>query len=398
MKKTYGTLLLASMITLTLSADKSLKSSQNSTSAITFEKRIGGKESDVAKSVIVLDDAYLIVGKSKSFTKNRFFNIYIIKIDKMGNKIWSKHLGTKEDDEGNAVVQTDDGFVIVGSSDKLGNDRKSIYLVKIQKDGEFIWERAFYSNKYDYYSGNDLVKSADGFMIAATERHPKLFNEQIDAYILSADTDGQVIGKRRFGGGDEDMANSIIRTKGGYLFAGSTESFGHGDIDAYVLKFNDNGERLFSRAFGGKDDDIAYDIIEVADGYVLVGSTESFGRRYSDVYVVKMNKNGNRIWQKAYGGSRDDVGYSIVEDSDGYVIAGKTESYGENYRSDLYMLKISKNGKLLWERTYGKKQDDIGYDIAKTKDGYIVVGEIADERTRDRDVYIVKTNKNGKLR
>jgi hypothetical protein len=398
MKKTYGTLLLASMITLTLSADKSLKSSQNSTSAITFEKRIGGKESDVAKSVIVLDDAYLIVGKSKSFTKNRFFNIYIIKIDKMGNKIWSKHLGTKEDDEGNAVVQTDDGFVIVGSSDKLGNDRKSIYLVKIQKDGEFVWERAFYSNKYDYYSGNDLVKSADGFMIAATERHPKLFNEQIDAYILSADTDGQVIGKRRFGGGDEDMANSIIRTKGGYLFAGSTESFGHGDIDAYVLKFNDNGERLFSRAFGGKDDDIAYDIIEVADGYVLVGSTESFGRRYSDVYVVKMNKNGNRIWQKAYGGSRDDVGYSIVEDSDGYVIAGKTESYGENYRSDLYMLKISKNGKLLWERTYGKKQDDIGYDIAKTKDGYIVVGEIADERTRDRDVYIVKTNKNGKLR
>jgi hypothetical protein len=398
MKKTYGTLLLASMITLTLSADKSLKSSQNSTSAITFEKRIGGKETDVAKSVIVLDDAYLIVGKSKSFTKNRFFNIYIIKIDKMGNKIWSKHLGTKEDDEGNAVVQTDDGFVIVGSSDKLGNDRKSIYLVKIQKDGEFIWERAFYSNKYDYYSGNDLVKSADGFMIAATERHPKLFNEQIDAYILSADTDGQVIGKRRFGGGDEDMANSIIRTKGGYLFAGSTESFGHGDIDAYVLKFNDNGERLFSRAFGGKDDDIAYDIIEVADGYVLVGSTESFGRRYSDVYVVKMNKNGNRIWQKAYGGSREDVGYSIVEDSDGYVITGKTESYGENYRSDLYMLKISKNGKLLWERTYGKKQDDIGYDIAKTKDGYIVVGEIADERTRDRDVYIVKTNKNGKLR
>ncbi len=394
MKKTYGALLLVSILTLTFTT----AFAQQYIPAVTFEKQIGGRETDIAKSVIVLNDGYLIVGQSRSFTKNRFFNIYAIKIDKMGKKVWSKHFGTKEDDEGNAVVKTKDGFVIVGSSDKLGNDRKSVYLVKISKDGKFIWERAFYSRKYDYYRGNDLVKSADGFMIAAIERHPKLFNEEIDAYILSTDKNGQVIGNRRYGGDDEDMANAIIRTNHDYIIAGSTESFGHGDIDAYIVKFNENGKRLFSRAFGGKDDDIAYDIIEVSDGYVLVGSTDSFGRRYSDVYVVKMNKNGNRIWQKAYGGSRDDVGYSIVEDRDGYVIVGKTESYGENYRSDLYMLKISKNGRLLWERTYGKKQDDAGYDIAKTDDGYIVVGETSDDRTRDKDVYIVKTNKNGRLK
>ncbi|MEA1919128.1 MAG: hypothetical protein U9N52_04760, partial [Campylobacterota bacterium] len=211
-------------------------------------------------------------------------------------------------------------------------------------------------------------------------------------------TNGQVVGKRRFGGEDEDMANAIIKIEDGYVFAGSTESFGHGDEDAYVLKMDESGKRIWSRAFGGSDDDVAHDIIQVSDGYVLVGTTESFGRRYSDVYVVKMNKNGNRVWHKAYGGSRDEEGYAIIEDNGGYVITGKAASYGEGFRSDMYLFKIDKSGKLLWERVFGKKQDDAGYDLAKTDDGYIVVGEISDERTRDKDVYIVKTNKSGKLR
>jgi len=398
MKKTYGTLLLASMLTLTLNGKTNLNNSQNTTQAITFEQRIGGREVDVAKSVIVLEDGYLIVGQSKSFSKNRFFDIYVIKIDKNGKKVWSKHLGTKEDEEGNSVIEVDDGFVIVGSSDKLGNDRKSVYLVKISKNGEFIWERAFYSYKYDYYTGSDVIARDNGFMIAATERHPKLFNEQVEAYILSTTKEGQVVGKRRFGGEEEDMANAIINTSGGYIMAGSTESFGHGDEDAYVLKMDPKGNRLWSRAFGGSDDDVAHDIIEVSDGYILVGTTESFGRRYKDVYVVKMNKTGNRVWHKAYGGAKDEEGYSIIEDNGGYIIAGKSESYGETSRSDMYLFKINKNGGLLWERVFGKKQDDAGYDVAATKDGYIIVGEIADERTRDRDVYIVKTDKNGRVK
>ncbi len=82
MKKSYGALLLASMLSLTLSAASHLNKSQNSVNAITFEQHIGGREVDIAKSVIVLEDGYLVVGQSKSFSKNRFFNVYVIKIDK----------------------------------------------------------------------------------------------------------------------------------------------------------------------------------------------------------------------------------------------------------------------------------------------------------------------------
>jgi len=88
------------------------------------------------------------------------------------------------------------------------------------------------------------------------------------------------------------MANAIITTEGGYVFAGATESFGHGDFDAYVLKMDTHGKRLWSRAYGGRDDDSANDIIEVSDGYILVGTISDERTRDKDVYIIKTDKNG----------------------------------------------------------------------------------------------------------
>ncbi len=391
MKKRYTTLLLVTLLCLPFEVNAT-----EHTQSVQFQKSIGGEDDDIGKSVLVLDDGYLIVGKSKSFSKNRDFDVYAVRIDTTGNKVWSKHYGSKEDDEANAVVATKEGFAMIGSSDKIGNDRKSVYLLQIANNGNPIWERAYYSNTFDYYLGNDLLKSDQGFILAATEKHPKLFNEQVEAYIVATDNEGQVVGRKRFGGDEEDYAEAIIATDGGYIMAGATESFGHGDQDMYVLKMDPHGKRLWSRAFGGGDDDVAYDIIETVDGYVAVGKTDSFGRRYDDLYIVKMNKNGNRIWHRAFGGDKDDVGYSVVEVEDGYVVAGSTESYGDNLRSDMYLIKVSKSGKLMWERTFGQQQDDVAYDLAKTDDGFIVVGEISDNRTRHKDIYIVKTDKRGR--
>lgn len=396
MKKTYMSLLLASLLGLSFGSVGVLASESQ---AITFEKSIGGKDDDIGKSVIVLDDGYLIVGKSKSFSKNRDFNVYAVRVNKHGEKVWSKHFGSKEDDEANQVIETTDGYVLVGSSEKIGNDRKSIYMIKLEKNGKRIWERAYYSNKYDYYEGNGVVKSDQGYIVASSEKHPKLFNEQVQVYIVATDENGQAIGRKRFGGDEEDYANAIIATEGGFMVAGATESFGHGDLDAYVIKMDPHGKRIWSRAFGGSDDDVANDIKKTSDGgYIAVGTTDSFGRRYNDVYVVKMNANGNRVWHRAFGGSKDEEGHAVVEVEDGYVIAGSAESYGEGLRSDMYLFKVDKKGRLVWERIFGGEQDDVAYDLAKTDDGFILVGEISDNRTRYKDVYMVKTDKNGKLK
>lgn len=396
MKKRYLSIVCAGLLTAGALGAQSTSAAAPQPS--TYKKLIGGKENDTARSVIVISDGYLVVGKSDSFSTNRDDNIYVIRLDKEGNKVWSKHYGTKEDESAQNVIETADGFVIIGASDKVGNDRRSVYMLKIDKAGTLLWERAYYSNTYDYYDGNDLLQRPDGgFIIAATEKHPKLFNEQIEGYVVSTDAEGRAIGQRRFGGDEEDYLEKIIATEGGYLLAGATESFGHGELDAYVIKIDAAGNRIWSRAFGGTDDDRAHDIIETDDGYMMVGTTDSFGRRYNDVYVVKMNKNGNRIWHKAYGGSKDEEGFAIVADEGGYVIAGKAESYSGGLRSDLYLFKIDENGKLLWERVYGGDEDDVGYDLAVTNDGYIIVGETADNRTRKTDVFIVKTDKNGKV-
>lgn len=367
-------------------------------SAVTFEKSIGGKSDDIASSVIVLEEGYLVVGKSKSFSSNFDFNVYVIRLDAFGNKVWSKHFGSSENETANGVVETQDGFTIIGSSDKLGNDRRSLYLLKISKKGQKIWERAFYSYENDYYDGNDIVKTDEGYMVAATEMHPRLFNPEVNAFIVAADEQGMVFGRQRYGGVDEEKANAIIATDDGYVIAGSTDTWGHGDIDAYVFKIDKNGKRLWHNAFGGGDNDIAYDIIETDDGYLMVGKTDSFRLRNDNIYVVKMDREGNRIWHKAFGGEKDDIGYSVVKTEGGYVIAGSSISYGKDLRSDLHLMKINENGRLIWVRTYGGRNSDAAYDVAATDDGFIAVGKISDERTQRKDIYIVKTDKEGRVR
>jgi len=369
--------------------------------AVTFESQIGGKEHDHARAVSVVDDGYLITGYSDSFTKHRDEDGYLFKLDKQGNKKWSIHFGTKEDEKLYGMTVDDHNNILVtGYTERLGNNRQSAYLAKISPEGKFLWHRGYWQRSNSLYTGKDVVQSyGDGYVIAATQDRPKFFKKAVDIFIVGTDRDGHRIGSRFYGGKKEDRAEAIIKDDGGYVIAGSTESWGHGDKDMYLIKTDKSGNRLWHQVYGGEDDDVANDIIATDDGYVIVGTTDSFDLTDKDVYVVKVDKHGKLLWQHLYGGGRDDVGNAIIEDDDGYVVVGGTASTGKpGYEMDIYLFKISKkSGKLLWQRTYGKEDEDIGYDIAKTEDGYIIVGDTQTPRYRYYDVYVIKTDKDGKI-
>ena len=369
--------------------------------AVTFESQIGGKEHDHARAVSVVDDGYLIAGYSDSFTKHRDEEGYLIKLDPTGKKRWSMHFGTKEDEKLYGMTVDDaNNILVTGYTERLGNNRQSVYLAKISPEGKFLWHHGYWQRSNSLYTGKDLVQSyGGGYIIAAIQDRPKFFKKAVDIFIVGTDRDGHRIGSRYYGGSKEDRAEAIIKDDGGYVIAGSTESWGHGDKDMYLIKTDKSGNRLWHQVYGGEDDDVANDIIATDDGYVMVGTTDSFDLTDDDVYVVKVDKQGKRLWHRTYGGSRDEVGNAIIEDDDGYVIVGGTASTGKRgYDKDVYLFKISKkNGKLLWQRTYGKEDEDIGYDIAKTKDGYIIVGDTQTPRHRYYDVYVIKTDKDGKI-
>ncbi|MCK4441221.1 MAG: hypothetical protein KAU90_04395 [Sulfurovaceae bacterium] len=368
-----------------------------STNPITFDKTYGGKEHDIAKSVVKLDDGYLIAGESRSFHEDRDFNAYIIKIDKYGEKIWSKIYGGKDDEHINGLTKFGKDFVFVGSTKSFDMRNKSFYFANIDQNGKVNWEKTYYRYDDDYYYGNDIIADGKKLVIAGVEKHLEFFNAKINPMLFKINSDGDMIWHGYYGGKDEDRANAVINTKNGYIFAGKSETYGHGDFDAFVVGVNKKGKREWFHAYGGKDDEVAHDIIETKDGYILVGSTDSFGLNYKDVYVVKIDKRGKTIWQHSYGGKYDDIGYAITKSPDGgFVIVGKTETRRNG--DDLYLLKIDANGKIKWNRTYGGESDDVGYDIVTTDDGYLIVGDKKTDRSRDSNVWVLKTDFKGKVK
>ncbi|WP_448516707.1 hypothetical protein [Pseudothermotoga sp.] len=152
--------------------------------------------------------------------------------------------------------------------------------------------------------------------------------------------------QRVFGGSYDDIAYSIQQTSdGGYIVAGYTESFGAGGKDVYVLKLDADGNKVWERTFGGSYDDIAFSIQQTSDGgYIVAGYTGSFGAGSGDVYVLKLDADGNKVWEKTFGGIHYDQANSVQQVSDGgYIVAGYTESFGAGIR-DVYVLKLDKYG------------------------------------------------------
>jgi hypothetical protein len=144
----------------------------------------------------------------------------------------------------------------------------------------------------------------------------------------------------------DEIGFSLIQTSdGGYVIAGYTNSFGAGGLDVYVVKLNANGNLQWTKAIGGQNEDLGLSLIQTSDGgYAIAGTTNSFGAGELDVYVVKLNANGNLQWTKTIGGQKMTGAISLIQTSDGgYAIAGYTQSFGAG-EWDIYVVKLDKNG------------------------------------------------------
>jgi len=164
---------------------------------------------------------------------------------------------------------------------------------------------------------------------------------------------------KAIGGKNDDEGNSLIQTSdGSYAIAGTTKSFGAGERDVYVVKLDANGNLQWTKTIGGKEDDKGYSLIQTSDGgYAIAGVTKSFGAGERDVYVVKLDAKGNLQWTKTIGGPKDDWGLSLIQTSDGgYAIAGSTISFGAG-EWDVYVVKLGANGNLQWTKTGAGEAD-----------------------------------------
>ena len=369
-----------------------------SDATVTFDKIFGGEEDDIAYSVVQTDKGYMVAGKSKSFSGHRDFDAYLISIDKKGKKLWSEIYGGEDDETINDIIKFGDKYAFVGSTESFGNGRLSYYIGKIDDEGDRDWTKIYYRDDDDEYTGSSIATDGNELVVAGTERHLSFMSSKINPLIVQLDKEGVRGWRGYFGGKDEDYANKVISVSDGWIIAGRTESYGHGDFDMYLFKLDKNGKEQWYSTYGGKDDETAHDIIALDDGYLLVGSTDSFGLNRDDVYVVRTDKKGKMLWQRTYGGNRDDEGYAVAKSPDGgFVITGRTESFNRHSGFDLYLFKIDSRGKLRWERIYGGESDDAGRDIIATDGGYLIVGDKKTKISRNSNIWILKVDKKGKL-
>jgi len=185
--------------------------------------------------------------------------------------------------------------------------------------------------------------------------------------------------ERTYGGAQCDSAFSVKQTwDGGYIVAGSTRSYGAGAFDVYLVKTDGRGDTLWTRTFGGDSDDVAYSVEQTGDsGYVLAGYTKSFGAGAEDVYLIKVNGRGDTLWTRTFGGVSYDVARSVQQTSDGgYVVAGYTKSFGAS--DDIYLIRTNAQGETLWTRTYGGTGRDHGYSVQETfGGGFVLTGTLS---------------------
>jgi len=358
---------------------------------VSWQKTFGGKNDDEANSIQqTIDGGYIVAGYKGG-------DVYILKLNSKGEIEWEKTFGGNAYDGASSIQQTtDDGYIVAGWTKSFGSGGYDVYILKLNSKGEAEWQKTFGGKGDD--EANSIQQTTDGGYIVAG--WTKSFGSGLeDIYILKLNSKGEVEWQKTFGGWNDDAANSIQQTTdGGYIVAGVTGSFGFGEQDAYILKLNLKGEAEWQKTFGGKGDDEAKSIQQTTDGgYVVAGWTKSFGSAWwKDVYILKLNSKGEVEWQKTFGGEYDDEANSIQQTTDGgYVVAGWTKSFGSG-REDVYILKLNEEGDLGWQKTFGGWNDDEANSIQQTTDGgYIVAGWTYSFGSGGADVYILKLDSKG---
>jgi hypothetical protein len=202
--------------------------------------------------------------------------------------------------------------------------------------------------------------------------------------ILGASAQPEEVWNMTYGGQGNDVGSSVIESKDGrYIIAGWTNSYGAGKLDAWLIKTDTTGNEIWNRTYGGSGDDNIFSVQETMDGgYILIGSTESYGSGDRDLWLIKTDSRGNNIWDKTFGGPNEDTGLSIIELSDGdYIIAGGANaSYNgdaQRSKSDAWLIRAESDGTIKWGKnfSFGNLSYSIVTAVQETADGgYILSG------------------------
>jgi hypothetical protein len=390
---------------------------------------LGGTKNESAKSVIKTQDGgYAIVGYTQSMDgdvegkSNESFDYWFLKFNASKELEWQKTYGGSADDRANSVIQTNDGgYAVIGKSKSGDGDvlenagYDDFWITKLDINGSVSWVQSF------GYSGSDvpysIIQTNDqGYLLsgvldvsASNGQGDRLTNIQGrhaggDYWIIKLSSSGVKEWSNYYGGTFTDTAYSAIQTNdNGYIIVGSSDSTdvdisnNKGNYDFWIIKISELGTLIWEKSFGGDQVDEARSISQMADGnYLVIGDTRSSNidvaqnNGAADVWIIKISPEGSLIWEKTLGGSSFDVGRSISKtQDDGFLIAGNSRSSDgvldiNNGQNDALVMKINNSGYLEWQKTIGGTEVDFFNGVEELIDGSIVA--VGDSSSSNGDI------------
>ncbi len=228
------------------------------------------------------------------------------------------------------------------------------------------------------------------------------FSSSNDVYLVKTDGQGNVQWQKTYGGNKLDMGWSVLELKDkGYLLHGCTLSKDTTNQDIYLLRLDLSGNIIWEKTYGSKKDERTTNLLTLADGnYLLIGERIIQDTVDRDSYLLKLDTSGNIIWEKTFGGPRNERTYYGAETNQGdYLITGSILPYN-NGKADILLLKISREGDLIWSQTYGEKEvHDISHSFSRNKDGkaFTITGYIGSAQPGFHDALFMQVDADGKL-
>ena len=339
------------------------------------------------------DDGYLVAGNT-SLLGDNYSNVLMLKVDHTGEQVWRKDYTYSSNDRVNTVIELEDGsLVMAGFSTSNTNSSKDLLIMRTDSEGNIEWQ-SLYGDTRDEIANSISSASDGGFIIAGEITNENTGNSS--CYLLKVNNNGEFEWDRSFGGSLNDQGFFLISANdGGFVITGVTRSQNDSSGDLWLIKVNNTGEILWEKTFGGENFESGRSLQQTSDdGYIIVGQTESFGNGNNDAYLLKTDSQGNEIWSRTYGGSGTDQGRYVVETLDqGYIISGYTDSYGSMGGFNFWLIKTDSNGDLEWQEYYGGSGDDRAFcGIQASDGGYAIVGQSNTGGSTGVDILLVKTD------
>ncbi len=302
--------------------------------------------------------------------------------------LWTKTYGGTDDDVGYSVQECDEGgFIIAGGTVSFGAVGSDVWLIRTNSDGDTLWTKTYGGTSYDWgYSVQECAptksgQASGGFIIAGVTMSFGAGYE--DIYLVRTDSEGDTLWTKTYGGTDWDGSYSVQEcASGGFIIVGTTKSFGAGSRDVYLIRTDADGDTLWTKTYGGTSYDCGYSVQECASGgFIIAGRTNSFYVGSYDVYLVRTNAEGDTSWTRTYGGPGGE-GRSVQECAEGGFIILSIHP--------VYLIRTNADGDTLWTKTYGGGSQDYGNSVQEcASGGFIITGSSAG------DVYLIRISETG---